>query len=233
MPAFPEAQIPYTPFPQPVPVPLPAPGDPPLVCVQVNETWMTYVIGACMSLLADSTWDSADAGIAHAVHADAMQLIGMLAQLEACPMIVFRVHPTYIQNWQYSIDSGVTWLDGPDTASNYTPDFVADGGSPGGYKLSVNSDHSQTSIPLMTATDPDAVIIDPASALRNLITVATGGPEGLLVGALAHIGLTLLNSNGIALELNKIPLFGLATNVLELLDGGTDYTYDLLAVALP
>lgn len=233
MPRFPEATVPFTPFPTPVPVPSALPFDAPLVCVQINETWMTYVLGCCQALLAASIWDTDDAGILHAVLADARLLIERLMDFEACPMITFRVNPSYIQNWQYSVDSGTTWFDGPDTASNFTPDFVASGGAPGGYTLSVNGDHTSTAIPELTAIDPNAVITDPVSTLRNLIVAGVGGAEGLAIQALSTIGVQLVQSNGIALALNKIPLFGLATSVLEALSGGTDYTFDLLAVLLP
>ena len=229
MPRFPEATVPFTPFAQPVPVPLPAPFDAPLVCVQVNETWMTYIVGCVESLLAASTWDTDDPGVLHAVLSDVHLLLTHLASFEACPMIVFRVNPSYVQNWQYSTDSGTTWLDGPDTATNFTPQFIADGAAPGGYDLSVNSNHSHTAFPSLTATDPNAVITDPASTLRNLIVAGVGGAEGLAIQALATIGVQLVQSNGIALALNKIPAFGLATSVLEALSGGTDYTFDLLA----
>lgn len=233
MPLFPEATVPFTPFSQPVPVPLPAPFDSPLVCIQINETWMTYLLGAAQALLAASTWDTNDPGILHAVLSDARQLINRMMEFDPCPMIVFRVNASYPQNWQYSVDSGATWLDGPDTATNYTPQFTPDSGAPGAYDLSVNGGHSSTPFPTLTATDPEALIKDPSSIERNLIDLISTTPEGLAIRALSTIGLQLMQNNGIALALNKIPLFGLATSVLELLAGDGTYTADLLGVQVP
>jgi hypothetical protein len=42
---------------------IPAPDDDPLICVQINQTWALYVLDACMSLLAKSTWDSDDENV--------------------------------------------------------------------------------------------------------------------------------------------------------------------------
>lgn len=226
------ALLPFQPFPEPVPVPVSGPFDDPLVTVCINAEWVQYVVGALQALVAQSTWSSANRAVVDSVVREALNLIAAFAALEPCPVpIEFQPNPAYPQNWQYSLDGGVTWLDGPDVASSYTPEFIVDGTSPSGYELSVNGDHSATDIPTLTATDPDAVILDPATLLRNSIQAGTGA-EGLLVGALAHIGVQLVQTNGIAAEFNKIPGLGLATSVLMALDGGTDYTYDLLAMLI-
>jgi hypothetical protein len=73
------------------------------------------------------------------------------------------------------------------------------------------------------------VITDPTTLLRNLIT-ASGSAEGLAVQALATIGVQLVKGNGVALALNKIPGFGLATSALETLAAGSDYTFNLIEV---
>lgn len=229
----PGATIPFAPFSYPVPPPAPLWNDAPLVCLTLNETWMTYLIGCAQALLAASSYDSDDVVLVNSVIGQARKLVNAMMDFGACEVISFRVNPTYVQNWQYSTDAGVTWLDGPDTASSFTPDFPVSGTAPSGFALSVNGGHSTTDIPLITANDPDAVIVDPVTATRNLITAGVGGAEGLLIGVLAHIGVELVKSNGIALALNKIPAFGLATSVLESLAAGTDYTYDLLAVFTP
>lgn len=230
MPALPDAVWPFRPFPNPVALPSGLPTDGDTFCIRINAEWLSYVIPCCFALLHDSTWDSNDPSTVQDVEARAWTLIRQLIEPEACPVPpIYRVNPTYTQNWQYSNDVGVTWLDGPDCASNFTPDFIVDGAAPGGYDLTVNGDHSATAIPTLTATDPDAVITNPSSTFRNLITADVGGAEGIAIQALANIGVQLVQANGIAAEFNKIPGLGLATNALEILGGGSDYTYDLLA----
>lgn len=229
MPALPDAVWPYKPFPQPIPIPVGLPTDGDTFCIRINATWIPYVMACCLALLHDSTWNSDDPATVRDVERRAGTLISQLVNPEACPVsIQFRVNPSYVQNWQYSEDSGSTWIDGPDTASSFTPEFIPSGAS-SGYDLSVNSDHSSAAIPLLIAVDPNAVITDPATELRNLIT-ASGSVEGLAVQALATIGVELVKNNGVALALNKIPGLGLATSALETLAAGTDYTYDLLQV---
>lgn len=230
MPALPDAVWPYKPFVQPVAIPEGLPTDGTTYCIQINATWLPYVLACCLALLHDSTWNSNDPATVRDVERRAGTLITQLVNPEACPVpIEFRVNPSYIQNWQFSLDGGTTWDNGPDTASNYTPEFVASGSAPAGYALSVNGDHSQTDIPLLTAEDPDAVVTNPLTSLTNLIEVGTGA-EGLAVKALATIGVQLVQSNGIALALNKIPGLGLATSALQTLAQGSDYTYDLLQI---
>ena len=191
---------------------------------------MTYLVGAAQCLMSAVTWNSDDENVVQTTISNARVLISAMMNLDECPMAIqFRPDPAYPQNFQYSLDGGATWLTGPDTASSFTPQFLVDSGAPGGYDLSVNGDHSSTPFPSLTATDPDAVITDPTTLLRNLIT-ASGSAEGLAVQALATIGVQLVKGNGVALALNKIPGFGLATSALETLAAGSDYTFNLIEV---
>jgi hypothetical protein len=227
---LPGANIPYAPFTNPVPLIVAAPDDPPLVCIQVNIDWLPYIIGCCFALRAASTWNSDDENAVAAMQDNADELIAILGEAEACPVSVqFRVNPVDGHLWDYSNDGGTTWLAGPDTAQHFTPVFTADGGAPGGYDLSVNGGVSSGLLPLLTASDPDAVVKDPASLLANLIT-ASAGADGLAIQALASIGVWLVKNNGVALALNKIPGLGLATSALEQLSAGSDYTYNLIEV---
>lgn len=228
--ALQDALEPFAPFQYPLPVPVASPTDEPLITVCVNREWVPYIMGALHVFRAASTWGSQSPDVVAGLINDAETLIGLFMEMEPCPVpIQFQINPDYVQNWQYSLDGGTTWLDGPDTATNFVPSFTVDGTAPGGYELSVNDGHSATDIPLLTAVDAQAIVKDPSSTLTNLIT-ASSGAEGLVVQALATIGVQLVQSNGIALALNKIPLFGLATSALETLAGGTDYTFDLLAM---
>lgn len=230
MSTLPGALEPFAPFGEPVPLPVPGPFDAPLVCLQVNETWMIYILGCVQALLADSTWDSDDENAVATVKQNARNLIGAMQNLEACPMPVqFRVNPTDPHFWDYSTDGGTTWTRQPDTVTPWQPTFTVDGSAPGGYDLSVNGGLSSAPIPNLTATDPDAVVTDPGTLLRNLIT-AGAGADGLAIQALAQIGVALMQNNGIAAYFAKIPGLGLAQNAVVQIAGGTDYTYPLIEV---
>lgn len=112
----PGAQIPYVAFPNPVPLPLPDIGDAPLICVTINEVWVEYIVGCLQALTAQSTWDSSDENAVNTTIRRARNLIDVFAQFEACPMpIEFRVNPGDTEHWQYSLDGGGTWSDGPAT----------------------------------------------------------------------------------------------------------------------
>jgi hypothetical protein len=224
-----DAQQPFAPYQGRIPPIVPGPFDAPLVTLCVNESWMTALMGSAACLMAASTWDSTDENVVRTLIGNARSIIETMMDFEACTVpIQFRVDPGYPQNWQYSLDAGITWLAGPDTASHFTPSFVADGGAPGAYDLSVNGGHTSDPIPLLTAFDPEAIIKDPASALANSI-LAASGVDGLVVGIAAHIGV-ILQSNGISAFFQKVPGLGLAADTVVALKAGADYTYPLLAL---
>jgi hypothetical protein len=226
MPTVPGAILPALPFPFEIPVPETHPSDEPTVQVCFNIDWLPYIMGALGALLADSTWNTSNPTTLDSVKNDVQDLLSLFAQAEACEVLVFRVNPSDPANWQYSTDGGTTWIDGPDTAANYTASFTADSDAPGGYDITINDGTAATDIPLLTATDVNAIVKNPASLLANLIT-ASAGADGLAIQALAQVGVWLVKNNGVAAAFNKIPGLGLATSVLEIV-AGTDYSYPLL-----
>lgn len=228
MSAYPWANLPAVPFPRGVHVPAADVTDEPTVCLTINGEWLSYIIGACAVLTRQSTWaDDDPSKVDHAVQ-QGYELLHILANPETCPVPVqFRLNPDDAHYWDYSNDGGVTWNRQPDTVSHFTPAFVADGGVDSGYDLTVNGGLSSDAIPLLIANDPDAIVKDPASLVANLIT-ASAGADGLLIRALAIIGVKLVQSNGVALALQKVfPGLELATSVLEIV-AGTDYSYPLV-----
>lgn len=230
MSAYPSAALPWVPYPKPIQVPVADVTDEPTVSFCINAEWLSVVIGCLYTLTHQSTWSSnLTSEVDRAVN-NGYELLHLLMQAEPCPVPVeFRLNPLDPHYWDYSNDGGATWTRQPDCPINFTPTWPVDGLAASGYDLSVNGGLSQTPVPLIVATDPDAVITDPGTLTRNLIT-ATTGADGLLIQALATIGVSMVQNNGVALALNKIPGFGLATSALELLAGGTDYTYPLIEV---
>lgn len=222
------AVLPYVPYPNPVPVIVAAPGDAPLVCLQINADWIPYIAGACKAFLAASTWDSDDENVVATMQENAQDLIDMLAALEACPMAIeFRVDPTYPQNWQYSLDGGSTWLDGPDTASNYTPVFTADSDSPSGYDISVNGGHSADDIPILTADDPNAVDTNPTSAADNTIEMS---PDNVGLTVMGHQIGAQVGKDGISIFVQKMQDQTISDPIIEAIATG-DYGTAILLIA--
>lgn len=229
IPHLPGARLPFQPFPDPVPVPVAGPLDEPLVCIQINREWVQYVLGCLQALVAESTWASTNPTVVRSVITEANNLIAQIASLEACPMpVTFRLNPTDPHYWDYSTDSGATWTRQPDTVAHFTPTFQVDGAAPAGYDISVNGGITWAIIPLLTATDPTAVITDPSTLLRNEIT-AGSGIDGLVIQALATIGVKL-QSNGVAAAFQKIPGLGLAADAVTQIAQGDGYIYPLLAI---
>lgn len=226
MPLF-DALVPYPPFPDPVPVPVPGPFDAPLVCVKINQTWVTYVLSCLNALLAASTWDSDDENVVHTVIKNAEKLIQAFAKFEACPMLIFRNDPTQPINFDYSEDGGVTWTPGPDQAAHMTPTFLVDGTSPSGYDMSVNGGQTSDPIPLLIADDPEAIIKTPVSGDENVIE-ATATDPGLVVQG-TQLGVAL-SRNGASLQLQKITDLGnLAEAIVDVVETG-DYGTAILNI---
>lgn len=190
----------FAPFDQPVAIPGVAWNAAPLVCIQINQTWATYVLGACFALLKRSTWDTTDKTAIDSTIQNAVQLMGAIAAFEACPMpIQFQVDPTDDRHWEYSLDGGATWLDGPLTN--------------------------------VSAPD-DAIITDPTSLLRNTIDLAATGADGLIIKALANIGVQL-QKGGIAAFFQKIPGLGLAADAVIQIAGADTYDNPIIETTLP
>lgn len=96
---------------EPVPVPGVEPGAAPLVCVQFNEHWLLYVLGALFQLTQPAIYDptSGDVSVAQQQAQTLMAIIGSAG--ECTDMLTFRFTDTCIL--QYSVDGGTTWVDVP------------------------------------------------------------------------------------------------------------------------
>lgn len=219
----------FAPFEQPVAVPIVHWDDPPLVCVQINETWMTLLIGAAFALAQRSAWDSTDDLQLQSVMQQARQLQIGLASLEACPMIEFRVNPDNNYYWDYSIDGGTTWTRQPDTVANFQINWEGDGASPSGLEASINNGQSFTVMPKPIGTDPDAVVTDPLTAIVNTIAPFTGVP-GAIIKALNDVAI-FLESNHISLHLFKSDERGTPDSATVMqIDKPEGYSYPLIEV---
>lgn len=222
------AVLPYVTYPNPVPVIVAAPTDPPVVCIQVNVDWVPYILGCLKALLAASTWNSDDENVVATMQENAQLLIDTIAAYEACPMIDFRLNPDDPHYWDWTSDGGVIWTRQPDTVSHFTPTYTADGTSPSGYDESVNGGLSSTDIPLLTATDPDAVVKNPTSGDENVVeataTAAAFTAQGYQIGA------QLLDGQGSSLNLQKVTDIGdVAIAIVNAVETG-DYATAIFAV---
>jgi hypothetical protein len=226
------ASDPFIPFPNGIDLPTTDPFEGDQVCVQFGADWVQIVIGCLNVLCAQSTWRSTDLDAINAAIQQSQALIGVFMELEACPVpIQFQVNPTYPQNWQYSLDAGVTWLDGPDVASHYTPDFVPDVLAPAGYDLSVNGDHTSAPIPLLTAADPNAIVKDPSSGVTQAIQGAAS-EDALGVGVGSEVGATIAEASGTSLTLAKMAGVGASSAPIAAIEGVGSYLVDLLALVV-
>jgi hypothetical protein len=228
VPSRPGAITPFAPFPNPVALPLPDITDEPLVCVQVNAIWVQYIIGCLETLTAQSTWDSDDENAVNAVINRARNLIDIFAQLEACPVPVeFRVNPLDPHYWDYSVDGGATWTRQPDTVSHFTPTYTPDGASPSGYDESVNGGLSDAQIPLLTATDPNAVIKSPSTGDENVVEATATAPGMTVQGY--QVGVALVR-DGASLQVQKITDLGnLGIAIIEAVETG-EYSTAILEI---
>lgn len=195
------ALVPFAPFNIPVEPPAANWDDAPRICIQINETWATYLMGAAQALAAQATWNSDDENVVAACVQNAVQMIGAIASLEACPMVQFRVNPDNPYYWDYSNDAGATWTRQPDTVQYWQANWETDPMSPSGLAVTINSGLSRTVLPKPIGTDPDAVVTDPLTALVNTIAPIAGVP-GMLVKALNDFAV-YLESNNISLHLAK------------------------------
>lgn len=200
MSAYPGAAIPHVPFKQPIPVPSADVTDAPTVCISVNVEWLGIILGLVNTLTAQSTWSSDDPAEVDRACNNGFELLRQLANPELCPVpIEFQVDPDDDRHWEYSLDGGITWLDGPLTN--------------------------------VSAPD-DAIITDPTSLLRNTIDLAATGADGLVIKALAQIGVQL-QKGGIAAFFQKIPGLGLAADTVIQIAGGDTYDNPIIETTLP
>lgn len=159
--------VPFAPFDPPVTPPSASPTDGDQWTVTMSADWWVLVAGACSALTADSSWLIDDFEVLHEVRKWAYDVIRQINLRQPVMNLVFRPNPTHPQNLDFSVDGGTTYNLTADTAAHITPEFLADGSAPGGYDLSVNGGYTQTAFPMLTATDPNAVVTDPLTSLVN------------------------------------------------------------------
>lgn len=163
---------PFVPFPTALPVPSEGLFDEPQRSITININWMLYLASAAVALAADSTWAATSKSELLQVVDTANQLIQYLGNPDLPIVLKFQKKPGQEVDWQFSIDDGATWADGPLCAVEFSPTFPVDIAAPAGYDLSVNSGLSQAPIPLLTAHDPNAVVNDPLTSLVNVVSPA-------------------------------------------------------------
>jgi hypothetical protein len=110
---------PVSPFPYPIALVTDDPGTGVLVDIQINQNWIPLIIGSMMVLLNASTWSTSQTNALFDMRdrvVRAMNIIGSFNPVP--PPIEFRVKPDDTAHWQYSLDSGVNWLNGPATSAS-------------------------------------------------------------------------------------------------------------------
>jgi hypothetical protein len=113
----PEARYALTSYREPVVDPGTAPGDDPLVCVQVNASWIPYIVGSLLQLAQPPTWPSMSQSALADLLGRVTDLIARIGTAELCMAPQFRL--TAECGAQYSLDGGTTWLDFTDWATNF------------------------------------------------------------------------------------------------------------------
>jgi len=112
------AYIPLEPFNAPIPIPPWSPDNTSdLVSISLSQQWIAPLLGAAVSLLALSTWDTDNSDDLNQVRQWVNRLLKLIMDYQPMmPPIQFRVNPGDTAHWQYSLDSGATWINGPATA---------------------------------------------------------------------------------------------------------------------
>jgi hypothetical protein len=100
-----------------IPDPGTAPGDAPLVCIQINASWIPYVIGSTLQLAQPKAWTTTDPTALADLLGRVTDLIARIGTAEVCMAPEFRL--TTGCGLQYSLDGGTTWLDFADWATNF------------------------------------------------------------------------------------------------------------------
>jgi len=93
-----------------------APSDDPVVCLQVNASWIPYIIGSCLQLAQPTSWISGSPSLADLL-GRVQDLLAIFGTAEACVAPQFRL--TSGCGLQYSLDGGTTWEDFTDWATNF------------------------------------------------------------------------------------------------------------------
>lgn len=112
----------YAPRPQPLPIPTARWDEEPLLCLKVNDQWVSHILGVLVAMDQGDTWIGTREEII-----DARQQVNeiMLAFMEDCdPMSNCCPEPnrtrTVDGKYEISYDGGVTWEDGSDFDPRYT-----------------------------------------------------------------------------------------------------------------
>jgi hypothetical protein len=71
-------------FLEPVPIPAAHPGDAPLVCVQINQDWIPYVLGGVWQLAQPTSWVDTGGSSVSDVLNDVQDLMGTIGNSGAC-----------------------------------------------------------------------------------------------------------------------------------------------------
>lgn len=110
------AYIPIEPFNAPIPIPSVPPDNPgDAVQITLSRQWIAPLLGACVSLLALSTWNTDNSDDLNVARQWANRLLKQIMSYTVPMAIQFRVNPDDTAHWQYSNDAGVTWVNGPNT----------------------------------------------------------------------------------------------------------------------
>lgn len=112
----PEATRTQSSYVEPVDDPGTGPGDDPLICLQVNASWIPYIIGSVLQMLQPLAWNASGSTLAD-ILGRVQDLINRIGTAEVCVAPQFRL--TAGCGLQYSLDGGTTWLDVTDWATNF------------------------------------------------------------------------------------------------------------------
>jgi hypothetical protein len=113
----PEAYATRTSYTEPVVDPGTAAEDDPLVCVQVNASWVPFIVGSMMQLAQPKAWATTDSTALADLLGRVTDLIARIGTAELCVAPQFRL--TAECGLQYSLDGGTTWLDVTDWSTNF------------------------------------------------------------------------------------------------------------------
>jgi hypothetical protein len=151
----PEARGTNSSYYEPVADPGTAPADAPLVCLQVNASWIPYIVGSLMQLIQPPTWTTTDRTALADLLGRVTDLIALVGTAEVCVAPQFRL--AVDGPLQYSLDGGTTWLDVTDWTANL-PDIIHDTQA----RVLMTADLSYPPIPQENADGTDWLYTDHA-----------------------------------------------------------------------
>jgi hypothetical protein len=110
----PEARYPRSSYREALPDPGTALIDPTIICAQIPASAIPYIVGSLLQLLQPPAWAITDPTRMSEVLGQVTDLIIALGTAGAC---MFRLTADCLL--QYSLDSGTTWTDVTDWATNF------------------------------------------------------------------------------------------------------------------